>query len=269
MLLNVRYLFIVTNVKIKKDKKHHWKGSSVMLLENKTLLISGILGDIAMHSLKVLKENGAYIIGFDIKDPLEKYSLEYIDEFYCGDVMDDRFLDYLKDVCSGRVNVIINNIGEGCSKHFLESDDIDIIQTFQINCLSAMRLSRAFLSDMIDKKQGSIINFSSILSQHPVPTVTSYATAKAALVGFTKSLAIEVAPYSIRVNNLTLGYSNTENNKDYFNSENGKNFIKRFIPTKKLVDKNHLGYLLTYLSSDFSTSITGAAITVDRGHSIW
>ncbi|MGQ7187148.1 SDR family NAD(P)-dependent oxidoreductase, partial [Escherichia sp. HC-CC] len=175
--------------------------------------------------------------------------------------MDDRFLDYLKDVCSGRVNVIINNIGEGCSKHFLESDDIDIIQTFQINCLSAMRLSRAFLSDMIDKKQGSIINFSSILSQHPVPTVTSYATAKAALVGFTKSLAIEVAPYSIRVNNLTLGYSNTENNKDYFNSENGKNFIKRFIPTKKLVDKNHLGYLLTYLSSDFSTSITGAAIT--------
>ncbi|MGQ7113102.1 SDR family NAD(P)-dependent oxidoreductase, partial [Escherichia sp. TWPC-MK] len=111
-------------------------------------------------SLKVLKENGAYIIGFDIKDPLEKYSLEYIDEFYCGDVMDDRFLDYLKDVCSGRVNVIINNIGEGCSKHFLESDDIDIIQTFQINCLSAMRLSRAFLSDMIDKKQGSIINFS-------------------------------------------------------------------------------------------------------------
>ncbi|MGQ7112220.1 hypothetical protein ACUOFC_31355, partial [Escherichia sp. TWPC-MK] len=46
-------------------------------------------------------------------------------------------------------------------------------------------------------------------------------------------------------------------------------FIKRFIPTKELVDKNHLGYLLTYLSSDFSTSITGAAITVDRGHSIW
>jgi len=66
-----------------------------------------------------------------------------------------------------------------------------------------------------------------------------------------------------------LGYLNKENNKDYFNSENGKNFIKRFIPTKELVDKNHLGYLLTYLSSDFSKSITGAAITVDRGHSIW
>lgn len=259
----------MTNVKIENDSQYIWKGSSVMLLKNKTLLISGILGDIAMHSLKVLKENGAYIIGFDKKEPQEIYSTEYIDEFYCGDVMDNQFLEDLKDICSGRVNVIINNIGEGCSKHFLESDDIDIIQTFQINCLSAMRLSRAFLSNMIDQKQGSIINFSSILSQHPVPTVTSYATAKAALIGFTKSLAIEVAPYGVRVNNLTLGYLNTKNNKDYFNSENGKNFIKRFIPTKELVDKNHLGYLLTYLSSDFSKSITGAAITVDRGHSIW
>lgn len=95
-----------------------------------------------------------------------------------------------------------------------------------------MRLSRAFLSNMIDQKQGSIINFSSILSQHPVPTVTSYATAKAALIGFTKSLAIEVAPYGVRVNNLALGYSNTKNNKDYFNSENGKNFIKRFVTTQ-------------------------------------
>ncbi|MGQ0517150.1 SDR family NAD(P)-dependent oxidoreductase, partial [Bacillus sp. D-CC] len=99
----------------------------------------------AMHSLKVLKENGAYIIGFDKKEAQEVYSTEYIDEFYCGDVMDNQFLENLKNICSGRVN---------------------IIQTFQINCLSAMRLSRAFLSDMIDKKQGSIINFSSILSQH-------------------------------------------------------------------------------------------------------
>lgn len=240
-----------------------------MLLKDKVVIISGVLGDIANYSLSALKENGAYIIGFDKREPTEQNYMQYIDEFYRGDVMDDKFLNHLKNKCSSKVDVIINNIGKGASKSFLKITDEEIIDSFQINCLSAIRLTRIFLQDMMSNEKGSIINFSSILSQHPVPTITHYSTSKSALVGFTKSLAVEIAPYNVRVNALLLGYSDTKNNEAYFASENGKNFIKRFIPTKKLVNKKQIGYLLTYLASDFSESVTGSTITIDRGYSIW
>ncbi|MBA4602128.1 SDR family NAD(P)-dependent oxidoreductase [Thermoactinomyces mirandus] len=240
-----------------------------MLLKNKTIIISGVLGDISNHSLRILKENGAYIIGFDKRSPDQDDNMDYIDEFFQGDVMDDEFLERLKREYSSSIDVILNNIGEGDSKYFSEITDKDMLTMFQVNCLSAVRLSRLFLKGMMEKKQGCIINFSSILAKNPVPTVVHYATSKAALIGLTKSLAIEFAPYNIRINTLLLGYSDTINNKAYFASEAGKNFIDRFIPTKKLVDKKNIGHLLTYLSSDAAESITGSAIVIDRGHTIW
>lgn len=238
-------------------------------LSGKTILISGVLGDIAQETITQMKTLGAYVIGFDKITTTDSNKLKYLDEFYQCDI--DKLEDqtYLKKHIQQEIDVIINNIGEGYSKNILETTIEDMNYLFSQNCLSAYRTSHLFLEKMINNNQGLIINISSILALHPVPTLTAYATSKAALIGLTKSMAIELSEYNIRVNCLELGYCDTSNNRDYFEGSYGKNFINRFIPLKKLVDKKSVGELIAFLSTDSTKYMTGSTIRIDSGETIW
>ena len=118
-----------------------------------------------------------------------------------------------------------------------------------------------------NKDGGSIINIASILAKRVGLNLASYASAKAALVQLTKSMALELARSNIRVNALAPGYILTEINQDFFDTEEGQEYISK-IPMKRLGLESELDGALLLLASDASSFMTGSVITVDGGHVI-
>ena len=114
---------------------------------------------------------------------------------------------------------------------------------------------------------GSIINIASILAERVGLNLSSYASAKAALVQLTKSMALELARSNIRVNALAPGYFLTDINKDYFSTESGKKMIKNHIPLNRLGVADELSGSVIFLASDASSFMTGATLVIDGGQS--
>jgi len=115
------------------------------------------------------------------------------------------------------------------------------------------------------RRAGSIVNIASILGLRQSGQVTAYATSKAGLIQMTKSMALELARYNIRVNALAPGYINTEMNRDFMDTPVGEALVKR-IPQRRLGQPEDLDGALLLLASDASRYMTGAVIAVDGGH---
>lgn len=240
--------------------------NNVFDLQNKVILLTGSNGSIASTLIPILKKYNAYVIGLDISSNIN----DNLDEFYICNVEKTNELEEVHKQFQYNVNCIINNVGAGIADSISNLSNDDFLYMMNVNTLSAWNVTREFLNDLKMCNQcAKIINMTSILSEHPVPHMTAYATAKASLIGFTKSLAIELANTNILVNAIELGYCNTQNNSDYFASKYGKYFIKRFIPRKKLVRKESVALLISFLCSDLSDDITGSIIRIDNGECIW
>jgi NAD(P)-dependent dehydrogenase (short-subunit alcohol dehydrogenase family) len=112
---------------------------------------------------------------------------------------------------------------------------------------------------------GSIINVASILGLRQAGGVLPYAVSKSGAIQMTKTLALELARYNIRVNALAPGYLATELNDDFWRSDAGKAMIKR-IPQRRLGQLDDLEGPLLLLASDLSAYMTGSVIEVDGGH---
>jgi NAD(P)-dependent dehydrogenase (short-subunit alcohol dehydrogenase family) len=114
-------------------------------------------------------------------------------------------------------------------------------------------------------KPGSIINIASILGLRQAGAVLPYAVSKAGVIQMTKTLALELARFNIRVNALAPGYLETELNRDFWATQAGQALIKR-IPQRRLGQLKDLDGPLLLLASDAARYITGAVLAVDGGH---
>jgi len=139
--------------------------------------------------------------------------------------------------------------------------DVNLIGTYMC-CQKAAKI-------MIPKKSGSILNMAS-MSAHIVniPQKTShYGVTKAAVVTLSKNLAAEWAPYNVRVNSLSPGYTMTELAKSF--SDELINGWKKLIPMERLQDPDELAGTVLYALSDASTYTTGCDLVVDGGYTLW
>jgi NAD(P)-dependent dehydrogenase (short-subunit alcohol dehydrogenase family) len=102
-----------------------------------------------------------------------------------------------------------------------------------------------------------------------VPTVAAYAATKASLIGFTKAMALEYAARGVQCNVLAPGYLAGPKNTDYFESDVGKHFVKRFMPTRAVGPADALNGPLLFLASPMSDHVNGHVLVVDGGYSVW
>ncbi|NLG74944.1 MAG: glucose 1-dehydrogenase [Xanthomonadaceae bacterium] len=166
----------------------------------------------------------------------------------------------------GPIDVLINNAGICITKPVLEQTEQDWDDVLDVNLKGAFLMATHVARRMREAKRGgSIINIQSILSFRQAGHITPYAASKAALNQLTKSMALELARYNIRVNGIAPGYFLTDISRDFFASPAGAAMLKR-IPQRRLGRFEDLDGPLLLLASDASRYMTGTTIVVDGGH---
>jgi 3-oxoacyl-[acyl-carrier protein] reductase len=172
----------------------------------------------------------------------------------------------------GHVDIIVNNVGgtKG-GRDFDTTTDQDWMDTLDLNLLSAVRLTRLGLPDMKERQWGRIVNIASIWGRESGGALT-YMTAKAALIAFSKHMALSLAPYNVLVNTLAPGSIQFPGGGwERFvngNSEEVVNeFIARQLPMGKFGWPEPVGAMIAFLCSEQADLITGASINVDGGQS--
>tara|TARA_B100000424_G_scaffold270119_1_gene268657 strand:- start:870 stop:1586 length:717 start_codon:yes stop_codon:yes gene_type:complete len=160
-------------------------------------------------------------------------------------------------------NILINNAGITADQLFLRMSDDNWDNVINTNLNGTFNLTKVFLKHMIKNRFGRIINISSISGLMGNPGQVNYSSSKAALNGFTRSLAKEVGSRNITVNCIAPGFIDTDMTS-YLN-ENEKTEILKKIPLKKFGRPEDISKLAMFLISDESSYITGQTISIDGG----
>jgi NAD(P)-dependent dehydrogenase (short-subunit alcohol dehydrogenase family) len=240
-------------------------------LAHKTALITGASGGLGAHFAKVLARAGAHVILAARRNSALVAVAESVTAMggtcHCVnlDVTDAGSVKALSGALTA-VDIVVNNAGLVRSGPALDQNETDWDTVMDTN-LKGMFLVAQTAGAAIRSRGngGSIINVASILGIRQIGGVLPYAVSKAGVIQMTKTLALELARFRIRVNALAPGYIDTPMNREFLDSDQGRELIKR-IPQRRLGRLEELDGPLLLLASDASSYMTGSVLTVDGGH---
>ncbi len=252
-----------------------------MKLEGKVAVVTGGAMGNGLGIVKVFLKYGADVVIVDYSDQISKTIQELNHPKVTGykaDIRDAAMLQgIVKDVIAkkGKIDILVNNAGIAKLEKFVDMSDEVRNAHFDINISGTWNMTKAVVPTMIEKKYGKIVNLSSVTGPMVADSgEVAYATTKAALIGFTKGLAMELVDHHINVNAIMPGYIMTpmvegiakdSNQSDPSSVIQG---IANGIPMKRLGTIEELGELAAFLASDESTYITGQGIVIDGGSTL-
>lgn len=161
------------------------------------------------------------------------------------------------------IDVLVNNAGVSLFGLFDSMDESSVKKMYDINLFGTLNVSRAFLPAMIKRKNGVIINISSVWGECGASCEVDYSAAKAGVIGFTKALAKEVGPCNIRVNCVTPGVIDTDMNAHLSIEE--VESITESVPLERLGRPEDIADAVLFLASEKADYITGAVLPVNGG----
>jgi NAD(P)-dependent dehydrogenase (short-subunit alcohol dehydrogenase family) len=165
----------------------------------------------------------------------------------------------------GRIDVLINNAGINIRKPALELTETDWDQTLDTNVKGCFRVAKAVGRHMVARQKGCIVNIASMLASVTLPERAAYASSKGGLVQMTRTLAVEWAPYNVRVNAICPGPFLTDLNRVILNDPEKVKFFMDRMPMKRFGKPEELHGAAIFLASEASSFITGTTIYVDGG----
>ena len=194
---------------------------------------------------KIKNETGAVIVKADVSDSKQVNDMaEFIHTNY------------------GKIDVIVNNAGISQQKLFTDITENDWDRMFDVNMKSMYLVTKAFVNDMIYKQSGKIINISSMWGVTGGSCEVHYSAAKAAVIGFTKALAKELAPSNIQVNAIACGVIDTQMNACFSEEERAE--LADEIPAGRFGTPEETAHLAVQLATG-NEYLTGQIITLDGG----
>jgi len=163
----------------------------------------------------------------------------------------------------GRLDILVNNAGITRDKSLMMMNKDDWSDVIDTDLTGVFNTTRACIITFLKQKSGNIVNISSASGIHPLPGQVNYAAAKAGVIGFTKSLAKEVAPYNVRVNAVAPGFIETDMTANF--SEKYREKLNKMIPVGRFGAPDEVSRVAVFLLSDESQYITGQVIQIDGG----
>ncbi|MBO0858015.1 MAG: SDR family oxidoreductase [Chloracidobacterium sp.] len=174
----------------------------------------------------------------------------------------------------GAVEILVNNAGLGRSHRFIDHPDELWDRMLALNLTSAYRVTKAFVPRMIEARRGRVINIASVMSKIGGKYVAAYAAAKHGVLGLTRSLAVELAPYNITVNAVCPGYVDTPMTDDNITNialktgsteTEARKALEKISPQNRLIEAEEVAAVVVMLAGESARGISGQAINIDGG----
>ena len=241
-------------------------------LSDKVALITGASGGIGMSIAKKMKQCGAKIIISGTRQNVLNDLASELGNDVKTIITDlnnkDDVLNLAKEAEAsfGHIDILINNAGITADNLFLRMKDDEWDKVINVNLSAPMRLTRQVIKGMLKRRYGRVIFISSVVGYSGNAGQCNYAASKSALIGFTKSIALEVASRGITCNLIAPGFISTPMT-DKLSDDQKKNIVEN-IPVNRLGKVDDISNGCVYLASDEAGFITGTTLHINGGMSM-
>jgi 3-oxoacyl-[acyl-carrier protein] reductase len=164
----------------------------------------------------------------------------------------------------GQIYGLVNNAGVGTAGILSTMPDEQIAQVIQTNVIAPITLTKYVISSMMSARSGRVVNITSVVASAGYSGLSAYSASKAAMIGFTRSLAREIGSLGITVNAVAPGFVATEMTHDL--SEKQRQQIERRSALQRMTTVDDVASAVAFLMSEKAAAITGTVMTVDAGN---
>lgn len=246
--------------------------NTTKLLAGKTALITGATRGIGKETAALFAEQGAAVAFSFARSEAQAQACEAALQAYgkarayrsdASDFAQAHTLvqDVLRDF--GRIDILVNNAGITCDKLLMRMSEADWDRVIAVNLKSVFNMTQAVQKTLLRQRAGSIINLSSVVGLKGNAGQANYAASKAGIIGFTKSIALELGSRNIRCNAVAPGFIETE-----MTAALDDRVVQQWrdaIPLKRGGTPREVAHTCLFLASELSSYLTGQVLTVDGG----
>jgi NAD(P)-dependent dehydrogenase (short-subunit alcohol dehydrogenase family) len=241
--------------------------------QGRVVIVTGGAQGIGEACVRRFAQEGAKVVVADVADAPGRALAVELGALYrhcdVGDKVDvDDLVAKVMDT-HGRIDVLVNNAGIFKAADFLDVTEDDFDEVLRVNLKGSFLMGQAVAREMAPRREGSIVNMSSVNGVLAIPNIASYNVSKGGINQLTRVMALALAEHGIRVNAVAPGTIATElAARAVLTSDAARDKILSRTPMRRLGEPDEIADVVAWLASDAASYVTGEIVTVDGGRMV-